>query len=54
MAKRSGMVDHVRDMTAKKSCKYGKYGLLAQLAFESFFFPIALKYATLISASAET
>ena len=27
------MVDYVREMTAKKSCKHGEYGL-----FEHFFF----------------
>ena len=27
------MVDYVREMTVKKSCKYGEYGLFEQLLF---------------------
>ena len=27
------MVDYVREMTVKKSCKYGKYGMFEHLLF---------------------
>ena len=36
------MVDYVRKMTAKKSCKYGEYGLFERVLFLFILFLICM------------
>ena len=46
------MVDYVREMTSKKSCKYSKYGSFDHVLFLFFYFPLcAVNLAKLLGST---